>query len=603
MKNIYRILALSLVLAMVLTAGLLVVAQEETGPGEGGVVIRGNTRGSANLGSLIPIRCSGVDCSDVNALMWPSFVGLDPVTQNYIPDLEGQGQIVNGWEVAEDGVTYTFTLREDAFWNDGEQITAEDVYFAWLATRQGEAIGLSSSYASVPQDIIEAEIVDDFTIQFTFARQDCEALRTFASLAPLPAHAFGFDMADMDTYDWTQFIDHPFDDEPAVTSGVFNFFRAEPGTAVYLQANLDYWDPNGDFVSPQGFVYLDTPDETVLVERFLTFQEGEPNFVFEPTANFATLRESDAQFYESPGRVWHYVGLNIADPTNPQNGLADPLSEWNAETNPHIDQGLHPIFGDLLVRQALQYAVNIEEVINGALNGDASPMVGSTIPTAYTIHPELERRPFDLDQARALLDQAGWTSTGDPLVDGGDGLRTCTACATAEAGTPFSFTIVNPGGPRNDVSVILQASFAQIGVQVEVQPLDFNTLYEDNMGAQTYDAAVAGWRGSLPFDPDQRSFFGAQNDIYGEGYGFNFPSYFNEEFETLGGMVNTIEGCDLQERIEIAWRMQEILWEEQPYLWLYALNSVYAAAPQINGFAPFPNFGQWNISSWVVSYE
>jgi len=604
MKNFYRVLALTLVLAMVVTAGFIIAAQDdEVAPGEGGIVIRGNTRGSANLGPLVPIRCSGVDCSDVNALLWPAFIALDPVTQNYVPDLEGQGQIVTGWEVADDGVTYTFTLAEDAFWNDGEQITAEDVYFSWLATRQGEAVGLSSSYSSIAQDVIEAEIVDDFTIQFTFARQDCDALRTFALMAPLPAHAYDFDLAAADGFDWTVFIDHPFDDEPAVTSGVFNFFRAEPGTAVFLSNNPDYWDTNGEAVMPEGFVYLDTPDETVLVERFLTFQEGEPNFVFEPTANFATLRESDAQFYESPGRVWHYVSLNTADPANPANGLADPLSDWDPETNPAQDQGLHPIFGDVTVRQALQYAVPIEEVINGALNGDATPMVAGTIPTAYTLHPELERRPFDLDQARALLDEAGWVSTGDALVDGGDGLRTCQGCATAEDGTPMAFTINNPGGPRNDVSVILQASFAQIGVDVEVQPLDFNALYDDTMGAQVYDAAVAGWRGSLPFDADQRGFFGVQNDIYGEGYGFNFGSWFNPRFEELGALVNTVEGCDLQERIEIAWEMQEIMWDEQPYLWLYALNSVYAAAPQVNGFAPFPNFGQWNIDTWVVSYE
>jgi ABC-type transport system substrate-binding protein len=171
MKNFYRILALTLVVAMVLTAGFIIAAQDEVGPGEGGVVIRGNTRGSANLGSLIPIRCSGVDCSDVNALMWPSFLALDPATQNYLPDVAGQGQIVNGWEIADDGVTYTYTLREDAFWNDGTQITALDVYFSWLATRQGEAIGLSSSYAAVPQDILAAEIIDDFTIEFTFARK------------------------------------------------------------------------------------------------------------------------------------------------------------------------------------------------------------------------------------------------------------------------------------------------------------------------------------------------------------------------------------------------------------------------------------------------
>lgn len=605
MNKVTRIMGFSMALLAVLLLSLVVVAQDDTvpGPGEGGVVIRGNTRGSANLGSLIPIRCNGVDCSDVNALMWPTFLTLDPATQNYTPDLVGQAQLVNGWEISDDGLTYTFTMREEAIWNDGQPITATDVYFGWLAIRQGEAVGLSSSYTNAASELIAAEIVDDYTISFTLRDATCQALTRIATLSPLPAHAFGFDLGNADGYDWSQFIDHPFDNEPSVTSGPFNFFRAELGTAVYLNANLSYWDANGDYVIPQGFVYLDTPDETVLVERFLTFQEGEPNFVFEPTANFSTLRESDAQFFESPGRVWHYMAINTADPSNPQNGVADTLAP-PSENNPTLDQGAHPLFGDVRVRQAIQHAIDIDEVINGALNGDATPMVAGTIPTAFTIHPELERRPYDVDAARALLDEAGFVSTGDPLVAGGDGLRTCQGCLHAEEGTPFSFVLNNPGGARNDVSVIVQALLAQLGIQVEVQPLDFNTLYDNRLGAQVYDAAIAGWRGGLPFDPDQRSFFGAQNDLVDDqgGAGSNYTSWSDPRFEELGAMVNTVAGCDVQTRTEIAWEMQEILWEQQPYVFLYALNSVYAAAPQVNGFAPFPNLGQWNVDNWVVNY-
>lgn len=592
MNKFYRLFALSLVLLLVLPLALSVGAQELPGPGEGGAVIRGNTRGSANLGSLLPLRCSGVDCADPNNVMWPALVGLDPATQTWSPDTVGQ--LANGWTISDDGTTYTVTMREDATWNDGTPITALDVYFAWDAMQQGQAIGLSSSYAPTAQNLVAAEIIDDYTIAFSTEVASCETLR-YLGIPAMPAHVFGY-TAD-GGYDWNSFValaESTYDRAPAVTSGPFNFFRTEPGTAVFLVANPDYWAPtNEQYVVPEGWVYVDTPDETVMIERFLTFTSGDINFVFEPTANFATLRNSDAQFFESPGRVWHYMGINLADPTNPQNGL-------DADGNP-IDQGRHPLFGDVTVRQALQHAVDINEIIEGVFNGDASPMVGSTIPTAYTLHPDLERRAFDLDAARALLDEAGWVSTGAPVVAGGDGLRTCVGCSTAAEGTPFSFSLLNPGGPRNDVSVLIQASFAQIGIQVNVQPLDFNTLYDDNMGAQIFDAAIAGWRGAFPFDADQRSFFGAANDIYGEGYGFNFTSYYNAEFEELGAQVNNVPGCDLDERIAIAHRMQEILYEEQPYIWLYALNSVYAAAPTVQGFAPYPNLGQWNVDAWNVT--
>ncbi|NJL96137.1 MAG: hypothetical protein HC915_21605 [Anaerolineae bacterium] len=262
-------------------------------------------------------------------------------------------------------------------------------------------------------------------------------------------------------------------------------------------------------------------------------------------------------------------------------------------------QGQHPIFGDVRVRQALQHAMNIDEIVNGPLNGNATAMTAGTIPTSWSLHPELERRPQDLEEARRLLDEAGWVAEGDPLVDGGDGLRVCRGCATAEDGTEFFFELMNVGDVRNDVAVVLQDQLAQIGVEVEVVVLDFNTMYDTNMGTQIYDAAVAGWRGGLPFDPDQRSFFGAETDIFGEGYGFNFPSYYNAEFEELAAQVNAVEGCDQTARAEIAHRMQEILWEDQPYLWLYALNDLYAANGMDN-FDPRPGFGSWNADQWIV---
>jgi peptide/nickel transport system substrate-binding protein len=294
------------------------------------------------------------------------------------------------------------------------------------------------------------------------------------------------------------------------------------------------------------------------------------------------------------GTIWHYVSLNVADPTNPQNGLDE-------EGNP-IDQGHHPILGDMRVRQALQYAVKIDDIIDGPLNNNATPMVAGTIPGAFTLNPTLERRPFDLDAARALLDEAGWVATGDALVDGGDGLRTCQGCLYAEEGTEMSLSIVNPGGVRNDVSILLQASFAEIGVKLEVTPLDFNALYDDNLGVQTYDLAVAGWRGGVPFNADQRSFFGAENDVpSSESPGFNFGSWYNAEFEELSEQILTMPGCEVPAIQEAAYRVQEIMWEEQPYLFLYSQNSAYAVNSTVEGFEPYPSFGNWNMDAWIVA--
>lgn len=589
MNRLARIISLCLVLALTLTIVGVAGAQDQElpGAGEGGIIIEGNQRGSGNLGPLVPIRCSGVDCSNPNALMWPGLIGINP--ENSAIEVGVDGNLVTSYEISEDGLTYTLSLRDDMVWNDGTPITAVDAYFAWDAVANHyEEAGISSSYSDVKDFIVGAEIIDDYTISFTFEAPNCTAINTIASVSPVPAHGYGYVVGE--DFDFTSMVNHPFDTQPTITAGPFKFTRTEPGTAVYLEADQTYVDAIDGFVRPEGYVYLDVPDENVMVERFLTFNPGEPNYVREPDGNLIpTILASEAQALNAPGRLWHYVALNHADPANPQNG--------QDEDGNLIDQGQHPIFGDVRVRQALQHAINIDDIVNGPLNGNGTPMVAGTIPTAFSIHPDLERRAFDLETAAALLDEAGWTDAD------GNGTRECNGCATAEEGTELRFSMMNVGDIRGDVAVILQDQFAQVGVAVDVEVVDFNTMYDTNMGAQIYDSAVAGWRGGLPFDPDQRAFFGSDNDIAdvtGEGaYGFNFPSYQNARVDELFDII-TFGSCDQAEILEAAYEVQEILWEEQPYLWLYAFNSLYATAPNVANFAPYPNFGNWNMDQWAV---
>lgn len=601
MKKVLCLLLFSVLLIMLSTTVML--AQEDPGPGEGGPIVWANQRGSANLGPLTPLQCSGVDCSDPNGLMYPSLISVHPETLAYAPydpeDPLTSGFIATGWEISEDATSITVTMREDATWNDGTPITAADAYFVWEAAQNGDQFDFSSSLSAIRRDLVNAEIIDDYTIRFDLDTASCDIVRPVATIGLMPAHYYGY--VPGEDFDFTALATDPARQEPSVTAGPFNFARVEAGTAVFFAANADYYDPvNSVGVIPEGVVYLDVPDYNVMAERLLANQTGDVNFIHEPSTSIVpTLRDGGAQVFESPGRVWHYVSLNVADPNDPRFGLDE-------DGNP-IDQGNHPILGDVRVRQAMQHAVNIDEIIASAQNGNASPMVSSVIPSAWTVHPTLERRPFDLDIARELLEEAGWVSTGSPLVDGGDGLRTCQGCEYAEEGTEMFLTIYAPDQPRTDAAVLLQASFAQIGIDLEVQTLDFNAMYDDNLGAQTFDMAVAGWRGGLPFDPDQRAFFGVENDIPGLGtdeYGFNFGSWYNEEWQELNEYIKEgaiADGCSPESIQEAAYRAQEIIWEEQPYLWLYAQNSAYAVNDSVvSGWDPLPLFGEWNIDTWVV---
>lgn len=603
-----KVVLLSLVLVIVMGFVGAVAAQDMPGPGEGGAIVWGNQRGSANIDPLISLRCSGVDCSDINALLYPGLIGISPVTQNYAPagaDYMNYNSLATGWELSEDGMKLTVNLRDGLVWNDGTPITALDFYFFWAALKNVDPTETSSSFSDA-RTIAGINVIDDYTMEILYDVPSCKYIDIAANLVAMPAQYFGFTLEGEADFDWTSLIGSEFDDAPPISGGPFQFSRTEPGTAIYLEANLTYADPVYDYVIPMGLVYLDVPDYNIMAERLIANQSGDVNYMNEPDAAvLPTLLEAQdngmAQVFSAPGRLWHYVSLNLADPTNPQNGWDDANGNFQWDEGEEIfDQGHHPILGDKRVRQALQHAVNIQAIIDGPLNGNGSPMSTQFIPTAWTLNPDIPIRPYDLDAARALLDEAGWIATGDPLVDGGDGLRTCQGCLYAEEGTEFIISNVNPGDVRNDDAVLLQATFAEIGVQLNVQPVDFNAMYDDHLGAQIYDTAVAGWRGAFPFDSDTRWHLGFESDVYGtESSGFNFGSWYNAEYEELSEFIAN-GSCDTDEILAAAYRIQEIVYDEQPYLFLYAFNSSYIVNASVEGFDPYPNFGGWNMDAWNV---
>jgi peptide/nickel transport system substrate-binding protein len=595
MNRLFRFVLVLLAVLLVMTGAIGAQEDEMPEPGEGGAVVWGNQRGSANIDPINPLRCSGVDCADIYVLIYPALIGLDVATLSHAPNVPLA--LATGWEISEDGITYTISLRDDMTWSDGTPITANDVLFMWEAMNNMDPAEVSSSLASAQANVADVRVIDDYTLEVEMNAANCQALGSIDDLSAMPGHVYGWSPENAADFDYSTIAGHPEDFAPSVSAGPFKFTRLDAGTAIYFEANQGYVDAIEGGVIPEGLVYLDVPDYVVMAERLIAGQPGDVNYIHEPDTEIVpTLEQADVQLFSAAGNLWHYVSLNLADPNQSANGLDE---DGNV-----IEQAPHPILSDVRVRQALQHAIDIDTIVNGPHAGNATAMVSGTIPSAYTIHPTLERRPFDLEEARRLLDEAGWVSTGDPLVQGGDGLRTCDGCLYAEPGTEFIIDMVNPGDVRNDVSVLLQAMFAEIGVQVEVRPLDFNTMYDDNLGTQVYDTAVAGWSGDIPFNPDQRSFFGVENDIVSaDSPGFNFGSWYNAEFEELSEFIANNEGCDEEAIIEAAWRIQEIMWEEQPYLFLYTFNNVYAARPEVHGFNPYPTQGTWNIDAWNVALQ
>lgn len=577
MSKVFKLVSVGI--AVMLIAALVVVpatAQDQCC--QGGIIIEGNQGG--DVATMNPILSSDTASQRIITLTQVGFLGVDPDRAVIAPD--ELGALAKSWDISEDGLTYTFHLRDDLQWSDGTPITSADLMYSWEAIKLGAAgtIDVPASYVIDPSGatgILDVTAPDDYTLVVKFANAECTALNYAGSIVPVPAHVLPEDISTLGDADYNL--------NPTVASGPFLFSELRPGEQTSLVGNANYSDAINSVVEASGYIYKNVPDATVNVEQFLA---GELNLIDGPSVSRRQdIRNSDAQVYSYPGNAWDYLAFNLADPNNPQNA-------FDENGNP-IDQGHHPIFGDVRVRQAIARAIDVDSIISAAVFNEGSRMTSFLIPASWAYDNDLAPIPFDPDAAKALLAEAGWADTDN------DGVLEATSDALyAEPGTEFTFTLyTNQGNTRREaIGTLVQDQLAQVGIKVDFQTIDFNTLL-DIMDSQTFDSIILGWRNGYPDDPDATQLFTPQSDVIGSGS--DFTSYNNPEFTALNDQAKTVPGCDPAERAALYYQMQEIMQQDLPYVWLFTQNGMYAASSGMTGFDPRPSNLLWNVDTWALS--
>lgn len=579
MKKLSRILLL-LGIGLVLGSGLaLPLAAQEMGPGTGQPIIEPNFGG--DIATLNPLLATDNPSLTVMARIYPFFIQQDPITLQYTPG--AQGSLARDWTISDDGLVYTFNLRDDMFWSDGTPVTSADVRYFYDAATSGE---IEFGYGGQLAPIVSLETPDPQTVVITFDSPVCSALDAAFYLRPVPAHIY---MAEFGT-DYGLMSDAAeFNLNPPVTSGMFAFRNFRPGEQVTLVADQTFPDTQRGFVVPEGWIYRNLENQTVVMESFLA---GEIDMVTSvPADRRAEARERAAngefQIFEGPSSGWQYIQFNLADPANPQNGVDE---EGNL-----IDQGNHPIFGDVRVRQALIFGTDYSELNEKAFFGTGIPIYSPFLTYSWAYNDQIQPRPYDPEQAMALLEEAGWTD------EDGDGIRECHGCLYAEEGTPLSWELLTfTGNTSVDATVVLMKDqLAKIGMEVRLNVTEFQTML-DLMDAQTIDAVML-FLGSLdPNNPDElRDVFTPEGDVIGSG--FNWGSYNNPEVTELFEQGRTLPGCATEERIPIYHKIQEIMNEDVP--WFFINTTIVPAIAQANieNWSPTPGAIRWNLDEWFKS--
>lgn len=508
-------------------------ATTTSAPVDGGTLVAAI---DSDPGSLNPAITTSGAVHVASELMFNGLVELDD---------EGtpQPELAESWEISDDGTVYTFTLREGVTWHDGEPFTAEDVVYTFNEV----LLDLHSrTAASVGSNVASIEAPDDDTVVFTFDAPYAPLLQQLdVTEAPiLPAHV----------YEGTDPATNPANLEP-VGTGPFEFVSYTPGTEIRLAAFDDYFK--------EGLPRLDEVVLRVITDRataLAALEQGEVDFLFSaPGPDRERLLADDA-----------YGSLETS--INPGGSNCIMTISFNLE---------RPIVSDLEVRRALFHALDRDVFVDRVLFGDgevAAAPISSGIRFAHA--EDIELPSFDPEEAASLLESAGW-------ADQGGGTRTAQGVDGVEDGTPLAIDLLH-FPTFADYAQLIRSQLAEVGVEVELRPLDPPVFAETVFTGRDFDTNLISYCNGSDPEIGVRRMYDSQN-IRPVPF-TNAAGYANPEIDRLfAEAARTIEPS---ERTPIYREIQEILAEDLPYIWVVETRSTRVFTARCQDFGPSGHFAE-----------
>lgn len=484
-----------------------------------------------------------------------------PVSLDIIPGLmEGllrfdheqrlQPALAESFAISDDGLSYTFTLRPDVTFQNGDAFGAVDVVAAW-ETKQRPNFAANSLGWNL---VAEIETPDEQTVVIS-TNEPYGPLLSSVGVTPLCPTAA------------TEGSNQEF---------IEAFGRAPVGTGPF---QLSVWESG----------------ERIVLERYDGYRGPQPGldtvtieFVADPAARLDGLRDGSYQLLGGASALTA-VQLNQALP------LPDlTVREYPTKTWQHLDLKQIGFLRETPVRQALDFATPKQRIIDEILGGRAVAAFADQAPGSWAYHPDLTPRPYALDQAAALLDEVG-------LTIGDDGVR-------VRDGEPFTMELWGIEGDAlaQPMVELIAAAWNGIGVATTIRYQDAATIWQP-MGYQFSDkmtACLYAWTNAN--DPDDLFYWhSSQIPSSPTASGGNLPAFFYP-YKFQRAIDALIEGglgeTDLERRREIYHQLQELLYREVPVIFLYWDLAAAVTTPTLGGFSPHAASGLLaNAEAWYLA--
>ena len=234
------------------------------------------------------------------------------------------------------------------------------------------------------------------------------------------------------------------------------------------------------------------------------------------------------------------------------------------------------------MRQAISHAVNKQEIIDIVLLGLGQEATGPYKPGTWAHNANVKRYPFDQARAQALLAEAGWSTKGP------DGVL-------VKEGKRFAFTLMTNQGnkTRAKAAEVVQKNLKAVGIDVSIRIVEWAAFLKEFVNPKKFDAVILGW--TIPRDPDSYDVWHSSKTGPAE---LNHVSFKNTETDAL--LEKGRRTFDQEERRKAYARFQEILAEEQPYVFLYVPDALPIVSARFRGIVPAPAGISYNFITWWV---
>ena len=514
----------------------------------------------SDIESVNPLFAFDLNEGNISELLYASLVQHD---WNYQKgDMDTYPMLAKSWQWSKDSSSITLNLRDDVKWSDGQQFTANDVVFSFDLYSdpliQSKLYGSFKNFYADSSQHIDLQktitITNPFLLTINFKKNSTPSFYDI-DFPIIPEHVYK-------NVNRKDFITAEKEIKP-VTNGAFYIAEWNKNQSIILKADTKSFLYKPGNVTE--IIFKIVPDYN---SRITQLKRGELDLIQDVKADDYPVLQKDENINLASlkGREYDYVGWNNIDPD---------VYKKSKKIVPN------KLFGNPLVRKALTYAINSNEILKEFLDnhgdlcwGPISPIFKATLDT--TLSP----LPYDVKKAKELLAGAGWKD-----VDQSGVLK--------KNGQEFSFTLYIPAGnPRRDfASTVIKNNLQAVGIKVTVERLEPEVFFQKMYGRE-FNAWMAGWTISIPIDmkPFWYSDF-TQAPL-------NVECYQNK---TVDGLLDKIENTKSDAAKNILYKnFQEIIYKDEPVTFLYWVDKIIAYNKKIQNLTvsplgPFNRAWMWSV--------